>query len=381
MDKLSWRLIGQGGRVLTGRKYDNVAVVTDSRRVTHYISRSGDELFHQAKGSKNPYPKGEMTTFPHRNFQGNPCVRFESGQIRVDCPVNDDEGGIRGYYINMNEIPDPSEEPPPKLKVQGEQFCFRNEGTIPVKLCGASLFNAFAYIKKLIGYPHQHIDYRFYMDEITAHPQNYVRHGTVNDLDLIREHCIELLSKEIIVELNIWNSQAQWEMPDPLEVIDATIDLVNVFYDVNCEFTDDFEDIAKARQLCNYIKEKGGISCAGAWGFSTHGEAYSEEFDPVNSNNSVISVHRNWDKNSISNYTGEAKPVIRNEYFDYGAGHAGQIGFEGFKRIMRESFEAGAQGVQYYPFIDSLTTPDHGRRHYHEYAEFASQVCEEQNLS
>jgi hypothetical protein len=167
----------------------------------------------------------------------------------------------------------------------------------------------------------------------------------------------------IIVEIGLYCEHIPDQMGDPFEAVDATIDLENVFYDCHNEFLN-VDDVEKVKSIVRYVKDKGGICSAGAWGHSPHGQEYSERFDPIGSDNDIVSVHRQWTKTWITRYTAH-KPVVRNEYFDLN----NAIGFEGMKRIMKETVEAGA-GCQYYMFNDDI---------WKERLKWAGEYCRELN--
>ena len=73
-------------------------------------------------------------------------------------------------------------------------------------------------------------------------------------------------------------------------VIGATYDLPNVFYEPVNEFSDAHEDVDIARSFTYHLLQIGLLVSCGAWGYSTHGHDYSDEFDPINSNNQIINI-------------------------------------------------------------------------------------------
>lgn len=74
------------------------------------------------------------------------------------------------------------------------------------------------------------------------------------------------------------------------ETIEQTKDFGDILiYDpVNELYSED--GVAIARDLCDYIADRGLISSAGAYGAG--GEDWAEDFDPVGSSNKSISIHR-----------------------------------------------------------------------------------------
>jgi len=245
-------------------------------------------------------------------------------------------------------IPEPK---PAKLAIQNGILCYENNGTKPITLIGCSRWEALARAKG-IWYNWGTKNFDWYENQLIKSGINYVRHGIIPDLDFVRQHCKRMKKAGIIVELTIYNSQIEYNMGNPLDAIDRTIDLDNIIYDVHNEFVDKEEDIAYAVMLINYIRNLNGICSAGAWGHSPNGQQYSEIFDPINSHNQIVSVHREWTKDWIIRYMGHNKPVIRNEYFD-----RGDLGLDGTKRIMKETIEAGGH-CNYYGFRDKSILSD-----------------------
>ena len=233
-----------------------------------------------------------------------------------------------------------------KLAIRKGKLCYKDGGTKPVKLVGVSRWEALARAKRL-WYSWGDKSLHWYEEQLINSGINYVRHGSVSDMDFVRCHCERMAEADIIVELTIHNSQVNYDMGNPKEIVNATIDLPNVFYDVHNEFLGNEEDVNTAHRLIDYIREKGGICSAGAWGHSRKGKTLSEQFNPVRSRNQIISVHREWTPDWISKYTGYGKPVIRNEFF---ARYKPLLSLEDVKKIFVQTFGAGGQGCQYYGF-------------------------------
>jgi len=281
--------------------------------------------------------------------------------------------------IPPEPTPEPPEPPPTlkpaKLAIHDGVLCYKDGGTEPIILIGCSRWEVLARAKGISNnWGTKSFDW--YEKQLIKSGINYVRHGIIPDYKFVRQHCKRMKKAGIIVELTIYNSQVKYDMGNPMEAIDATIDLPNVFYDVHNEFLDKEEDIAKAKELIDYIRSKGGICSAGAWGYSPNGQEYSERFDPINSRNQIISVHREWTKEWIVKYTGYDKPVIRNEYFDRGV-----LGLEGTKQIMRETIEAGGH-CGYYGFRDKNVLPDlkyPDPESWDKYLKFIGDYCKEIN--
>ena len=250
----------------------------------------------------------------------------------------------RGYVPD----PPPTSKAIKSLEVRDGQFIVNGKATI---LIGCSRWEALARAKK-IWYDWGTKSFEWYEEQLIKSGINYVRHGIIPDFQFVRQHCKHMGENGIVVKLTIHNSQIEYNMGDPLDAVDATINLPNVFYDVHNEFLDSETDIQKAKELIGYIRNCGGICSAGAWGHSPNGQTYSERFDPTHSRNQVISVHREWTKDWITRYTGHGKPVDRDEYFDKGA-----LGLEGTKQIMKDTIEAGGQACQYYGFRDRAILP------------------------
>ena len=204
-----------------------------------------------------------------------------------------------------------------------------------------------------------------YESELIKSGINYVRHGTGKDMGLLRKHCIKMGDNGVFVEVGFYNYGLRERMGDYRQAVKATIDLPNVFYNAHNEFCAAC-NIDKAREIIKYVNDKGGICSAGAWGHSPNGQECSKMFDPINSDNQIIAVHREWTKGWIIKYLGHDKPVIRNEYFDINK----SLGFAGMKRIMKETIDAGAQGCQYFMFNDNT---------WRERLVFAGEYCKRKN--
>lgn len=191
--------------------------------------------------------------------------------------------GLVKYDIEQeiyNEMP---------LEIREDEFFYKGR---PITLIGASEWNILARATNLINDPEHPVKYDKYMNLMKSYGINYVRHGIIPDLIMVHNHCSELKKFGIIVELTIHNSQSVYDMGKARDAVDATLELGNVFYDVHNEFTDTEEDIKIAHDLIDYVRSKGGIASAGAYGWSTHGKDYSDKFDPIRSGNQIISVHR-----------------------------------------------------------------------------------------
>ena len=280
---------------------------------------------------------------------------------------------ITALAPNKPPEPLPPELKPAKLAIHDGVLCFKNGGTEPIILIGCSRWEALARAKNIEDdWGNKSFDW--YENQLIKSGINYVRHGIIPDYEFVRQHCKRMEKAGIIVELTIHNSQIEYDMGNPMDAVDATIDLPNVFYDVHNEFLVK-DDIAITINLISYIHSRGGICSAGAWGHSPNGQRYSETFDPIRSPNQIISVHREWTTEWITKYIGHGKPVIRNEYFDRGI-----LGLEGTKRIMRETIEAGGH-CQYYGFamsgLSGLINPD--PQPYDVYLNWIGNYCKEIN--
>lgn len=252
------------------------------------------------------------------------------------------EGELRECEKELAECEEePDPQPDKKLTVENGKILY---GGKSIKLIGCSRYKALFFSNK------QWEDWGVanleeYESELIKSGINYVRHGICKDMGLWRQHCIKMGDNGIIVEGGLYNHGLEERMGGYQQAVKATIDLPNVFYDAHNEFCA-VDNISKVREIMKYVNDKGGICSAGAWGHSPHGQEYSEIFNPVYSDNQIISVHREWTTSWITKYLGHDKPVIRNEYFDL----HGAIGFEGMKRIMKKTIEAEAQGCQYFMF-------------------------------
>jgi len=277
-------------------------------------------------------------------------IEEEKLRIKISEIVEECRFWEQKYDECMGDKPDPlpTSKAIKSLEVRDGKFWVNSKATV---LIGCSRWEALARAKK-IWYDWGTKSFEWYEEQLIKSGINYVRHGIIPDFEFIRQHCKHMGENGIVVKLTIHNSQIEYDMGDPFDAVDATIDLPNVFYDVHNEFLDSETDIQKAKELIGYIRNCGGICSAGAWGHSPNGQAYSERFDPTHSLNQVISVHREWTKDWITRYAGHGKPVDRDEYFD-----RGDLGLEGTKQIMRDTVEAGGH-CNYYGFRDKSILPD-----------------------
>jgi len=164
------------------------------------------------------------------------------------------------YEDCMGDKPDPPDPPPTppiskaikSLEVRDGKFWVNGKATI---LIGCSRWEALARAKK-IWYDWGTKSFEWYEEQLINSGINYVRHGIIPDLQFVRGHCIRMGENGIVVKLTIHNSQVKYDIGNPLSAVDATIDLPNVFYDVHNEFLDQETDIAKARELISYIKNR-----------------------------------------------------------------------------------------------------------------------------
>ena len=281
----------------------------------------------------------------------------------------------RPFYCRPDECPykPDGKKKSPKLAICKGRICYEDGGTIPIKLRGVYNWEALHRISRIIDEPEFHITYDDYIGILTQFPTNCVRQGTVPDISLMEKFTEDMRKAGKIVEWTIYN-RTKFPMCDPKKAIDALIVFPNVFFDVN-EFNDYYDDIEITIDLGNYVVNKGGIFAAGSWGHSKNGKKISDEFYKKYSKHQIGSVHREWDRASIKRVIEHGKIAVRDEYFDYGNDSPQYLGFDGFKRIMLETFEAGAQGCLYYAFIDSwIGKPTKGREKAEKYLEFAANL-------
>ena len=366
-----------------GKPADAVSVYVDKRGCFHAAARHGNELWHYVRGSRNPFPwDGGRLVKKTAVGSGTIFLFPQTGNLEIIWP-DTIEPHTRHQWDKPENYPDPSgeeEEEPPKLTAQNNQLFYENGGTVPIKLCGVYHWEA---LHRILGYiddpPELNLSYNQYVEYLARFKTNCVRQGTVPDIALMERFTEDMKNLDKIVEWTIYNRMS-WPMADPKKAVDNLIKFPNVFFDVN-EFGDHYSDMDIAIDLGNYVVDKGGIFAAGSWGYSTYGQQISKTFYEKYNRHQIGSVHREWDKASIERIIKYGKIPMRDEYFDHGEGSPQKIGFEGFERIMRETFEAGAQGCLYYPFIDSwIDKPTHGREKAEKYLEFAGRLCRELNL-
>jgi len=175
---------------------------------------------------------------------------------------------------------------------------------------------------------------------------NYVRTDACEDYALVRWFCQKMYENNVVVELTLTDGDTN--LGNPRRVVPSVKDLPNVIFEPVNEFFKNKNDLNTAWWWCNHLRELGLYTSAGAYGIG--GQSLSEKFDPANSTNHIITVHREWYKASIQRYNSSNKPILRNEFFGVSA--------QEMARIMRESFEAGASGVCYYGLRSKTLFPD-----------------------
>lgn len=296
------------------------------------------------------------------------CRKHKAPRIRVKicldsgllagsyCPINKVvwkkfiKGKEPTKYCNIHIKPKPKS---PKLAIHDGRICYRNGGNTPITLLGVSRWEALMREKKL-WHNWGNKDLAWYEEQLIKSGINYVRHGIVPDLDLVRSHCQRMGEAGIIVELTIYNSQVDYNlMGNPRKAVDATIDLPNVFYDVHNEFLNNERDVQIAKDLIEYIRNKGGICSAGAWS-GKKGKHLSGAFHSYKPPNQIESHHREWTITSFQQTLKYGKPVVMNEYFAFKQ----NLSLKQTKQIMKNAVEAGFQAVQYYGFRDQRLLPD-----------------------
>lgn len=286
-------------------------------------------------------------------------------------------------FCRINECPfNPNNQSKKKsrLRVRDGGLFYGDGGTEPIVLIGASSVEALPRVKGIPNQPEwRYMGYDEYVNYLKSFKTNYVRQMPCKDMTLNLRFQKDMYDQGKVVE---WTFLLHWTHPEllatPEQTIDAMKDKPNVFFTHN-EFSD-HNDVQRVRDIVQYGINRGCIMGAGAWGHSTHGKTHSDNFDPIHSQNQIITHHRNWTKNSIQGYTKCDKPVIQTEFFDRGNTEPGHLGWSGFTSLSKMFLNAGCQGIQYYPFIGSWKDREiNGRFKASRYLEFLEGLCQEYN--
>ena len=236
--------------------------------------------------------------------------------------------------------------PRPILSVEGRQILY---GGKPIILIGASC--RLALWKDNPDYP----DYDpwpngysldKYEADIIGSDINYVRHLGTEDFDFLYAHCQRMKEHDIIVEVEVYDHALS---PHPLVNIDRMGELAelgNILFDVGNEFQDHEPSIDIVIDLCQRLKAQGCIVGSGAWGWSTHGKDYAQEFHDRYSGHHYETTHRNWDLASWNEALSHNKPVLWNELFN-----RGKLSLAGIETYMNQALQSGCTGVQFYHFF------------------------------
>jgi len=292
------------------------------------------------------------------------------------CPIKEIKSFTKGQeptgYCTIHKRP----EAPPRLAIRDGKICYRDGGTVPIILCGVSRWEAL-WREKGLYHDWGPYSLAWYEEELGKYGINYVRHGAIENFDFVYEHCRRLKDKGIIVELTVFRGLEEGRLMELSETnIRALAGLGNVFFDCHNEFTDSLADVYEAKAIADIIAGYGCIVSGGAYGASSNGEQNAAFFHQICSSHQISTVHRQWTSGEIQNALKYGKPVIRNEYFD-----RGKLGLEIVKQIMRETFDVGGQGCQYYGFaipgLGGLIAPD--PFDYRAMLEFAGQLTRKLN--
>jgi hypothetical protein len=135
---MEWR---EGQNYFCEDEFDSVGVVTDRRgvRIEVGVKKGGLLLKTVIRGSRSPYP---ITTppekIPPRKVIGAIAVSISHiGTVEVTCPL--EGGGLKDFWDWLSDIPDPSGDEPPLVKVARPWPEFNPEFLAWSPLCGDGL--------------------------------------------------------------------------------------------------------------------------------------------------------------------------------------------------------------------------------------------------
>jgi len=271
------------------------------------------------------------------------------------------------------------EEDPPKLAVRNNQIYFRNRGTIPFYGSGVSrrgiLNRANGDWYSLYGRPLE-----FFLELSIEYGLNYERVNATRNIDLLRGYFQSRREAGIVVELTLTERVGNTLLDifgDPKEVIAQTKDFKDIIiYDPVNEFYCQ-ADVDLAWFYCKYLKDRGLISSAGAYGSGAEG--WSETFDPVRSSNRIIGIHRYYGdieevKKTVYPYRNSGKPMIWTESF--------RIAAERWRQLAGWFKHEGVSCFNYYGLRSRELFPDlkhEDPNPWRKYYEEAEKLCQELN--
>lgn len=177
-----------------------------------------------------------------------------------------------------------------------------------------------------------------YINAIVDNGLNYVRHNICFNAELVKSHCEEMRENGVVVELTLHDEGKP--LGNAHDVVAKTKHLPNVIYEGHNEFRGDgnIDDCNIAWWWSNFCLNNGLLSSGGAYGAG--GQAWANKFWSGNPTNKIVTVHRDWDCDSIKRHESRMKPIVRNEFFNMTS--------EDTKARMLEDFDCGASGVNYY---------------------------------
>ena len=328
----------------------------DIRGVIHCVARSGIELRHYMRGSKDPFPWETEGRVVPGSFAGSGEIKvFNDGNLVIIWPQTNGKNRVK--YENPLSFPDPSPPttptppppppppPPPvnkKLSVSNHQILYGDE---PTKLCGVSRLEA---LWRTTGEHNWHdwgeYSLEWYENELNNSGINYVRHLGVMDFNVLYDHCKRMKEHGIMVEIGVYRVAEDEGILVELGRMGELAELGNVFFDVCNEFIGtDQNEVNIVKNIADSLKRQKCLVSGGAW--SSDGKVLSDAFLRV-CDVDIVTHHRDWDNSSFRDSVALAKPTVFNEYFAMKR----QSPLGEIKRLMNLAFDVGVQGVQYYGF-------------------------------
>jgi len=258
----------------------------------------------------------------------------------------------RPSYCNIERCPfNPNNKKNSKLTARGNQICYEDGGTMPIKLIGVYRWEA---LWRETGEHNCQWNWgkyslAWYEEELSKYDFNYVRHGGILDTKFLYDHCKRMREQRKIVQITVFRNVDEGVLVR-LEDMPDLAKLGNVFFDINEFCRSSLEkgrqDIRKAIEIINYLVGNGCIVSAGSWGASRYGRQLCQEFHDRCNKHQIEQHHREWTRESFKAQLIYKKPVIFDEYFAMKS----QMSFSKVRELAELVLELGYAGVGYYGF-------------------------------
>lgn len=315
----------EGVRIFNGElgKLQGQSTYLDRRGCEHHFDiKENGQLYHSIMSSRPVkgswlFSKAKLMT--KVKVVGAPSVIEQpNGGIEVwACRTT--KGKIR-LWARPEEFPDPAgeeEEPdkPPALKIKDGQFCYLNDGTVPIKFKGAAMREALllscgwneGWTKKSLEWYEQEV-LAYYADQGYI---NLVRTDTCEAPKIVAHHAEFCYDHGIIWMANLFDRDL------PNGDVETNINILapypNIILQAGNELLGDTPD-EEINKMVIWIREinesKIGISAGGAFGAGGR-KTWEDKFLPQNPRPAVWAMHRPYDANDPTDKNGQLKKHIK----------------------------------------------------------------------